>query len=220
MKRITTIIAALAALVCVGSCSSILDSIANVPYFQVRNLYDGQEFRIIRTSACNYEWYGFDKDIVSLEIKGKETWMTVSLPLINNDRPIKTKISAKNPDNAQVEPQTVEFEVRPWKLSVLEAVGDSWREVTPVSLKVGKKYSVSMVCREYGKEEWTSVSAINYTTLENTSLEWTIGNETPLQDIERHETYVTFTVKEPFALMPIVGKLPKKNSEIVLTATK
>lgn len=216
MKRILTIFAAFAAIMSLGSCSAILDTIINNPTFQVRDLYDGQEFRIIRTSTCNYEWFGYDKDIVSLEIKGKEAWMTVTLPQSNSDRPIKTSLSARNPDNLKVDPETVEFEVRPWKLSVLEADGESWKEADPKALEVGKKYSVSMVGRDYGKESWTSVAQINYTTTEFTALEWTI-DETLLENIDKHQTYATFTVKKPLSGLPVVAKLPKKSCEIVLT---
>ncbi|MBQ4284926.1 MAG: hypothetical protein II720_00535 [Bacteroidales bacterium] len=217
MKRIITIIAAVAAIMSLSSCEALLETITSDPMFQVRNLYDGQEFRIIRTGTCNYEWYGYNKDYVSLEIKGKEAWMTVTLPALT-DHAIKTEISAKNLDKPEVTPQTNEFEIRPWKLVVFEADGDSWKEANPEALKVGKKYSLSMVCREYGKEAWTSVSEINYTTLENTSLEWEIAPESRLKDVEKHETYVTFTVKEPFAFEPCMASLPKAAKEIVLTA--
>ena len=215
MKKIITLIAAVASLMSLSSCEALLDTIANDPMFQVRDLYDGQEFRLIRTSTCTYEWYGWNKDYVSLEVKGKEAWITVSLN--GNDQPVKTSISAKNPDKADVEPRTEEFEIRPWKLAIFKAVGDKWEEVSTGQLEVGQKYSASMVCREYGVADWKSVASIPYTTLETAKLEWTI-DETNLKDVDKHETYTTFVVNKAFESLAISAKLNETSRRISVSA--
>lgn len=148
MKKILTFLVAASAAFMFTGCKSLLDTFANSPIFGIPEvMYDGQEYKIIKMSACKYSWQ-VNSDAISIAVdKDQKAIATAKLKV--DKKSVKVTITATNPDKATEAPVKKEVTVQPWELRIFDKYKDG-KEVAANELKANSTYYIKMF--SVGKE--------------------------------------------------------------------
>ncbi len=144
MKTVTRLIVPLLlTALSLSGCAAVLDSLVNEPLFSAGDeWYDGQTYQIVKLSACTYE-FEEDSEYVTLaeNSKGK---MIATLKMWDDifglGQESSVRITARNADDPEVEPYTVEVRLKPWRLAVYDKDNNIVDKMT-----AGQDYSIVMV---------------------------------------------------------------------------
>ena len=173
--------AALAAMIGLVSCEEVLDSVITEPTFSVfSTIYDGQTCKLVKISACTYAWEtdSPSEAVVAETGKKKRAWLTVNLS--DKTRCKSIAITARNANDATVEPFTVSTMVHPWKLVIFKKDGDKWTECgTSYDFKGtgGVSIEVRMVALQTNGS-WKEVDKIPYEGSDGQELNWEVASST------------------------------------------
>ena len=144
MKTVTRLIVPLLlTALSMSGCAAVLDSLVNEPLFSAgEEWYDGQTYQIVKLSACTYE-FEEDSEYVTLK-ENSEGKMIATLKMWDDifslGQESSVRITARNADDPEVEPYTVEVRLKPWRLAVYDKDNNIVDKMT-----AGQDYSIVMV---------------------------------------------------------------------------
>lgn len=144
MKKILTFFIAAAAAIMFTGCKSLIETLTTSPVFGVPEvMYDGQEYKIFRLSACKYKWET-SSDAITIAVK--ENQDAIAKAKLSGNEPVKVTITATNPDKATEPPVKHDVNVQPWVLKIFDKEKDGRvMDVKNHHLTKGAKYYVRMV---------------------------------------------------------------------------
>ena len=209
MKKAIFFLCVAAAAVAMVSCKELADQLVNVPNFEVSEaVYSGQTQQIHKLSLCKFEFSAEDyTQWVAIEPENSDGkvfatyWIHVATSAC---KPVV--ITAKNAEDASVEPVSKTVKIHPWLLCFSKKNGDNWERMEGLDNVFGAgagTYRIQMVAlkdkgnildskdlydvdsfirsfnpREEGKLNWSYESGVNIVKEGNTYLEFTLnGNE-------------------------------------------
>lgn len=139
MKKILTFFIAAAAAIMFTGCKSLIETLTTSPVFGVPEvMYDGQEYKIFRLSACKYKWET-SSDAITIAVK--ENQDAIAKAKLSGNEPVKVTITATNPDKATEPPVKHDVNVQPWELRVFDKEKDG-KEVSANNLKINTTYYI------------------------------------------------------------------------------
>jgi len=132
-----------AAAILLSGCEAMLNSLVNEPLFSAGDeWYDGQTYQIVKISACSYE-FEEDSEYVTLK-ENSEGKMIATLKMWDDifglGQESSVRITARNADDPEVEPYTVEVRLKPWRLAIYDKDNNIVDKMT-----AGQEYSIVMV---------------------------------------------------------------------------
>ena len=150
MRKLFIIAALSLAAASLNSCgflSSMATSIATTPSFTCNGdgsddcIYDGQSFQLAKLGTCNYSWSVSDPKQLLLSVSGNDA--TVTGNLTNHAVSASSKITARNADDATIEPVEKTIYIRAWEIKVYDAAGNLVSD--PTKLTRSNNYILKMV---------------------------------------------------------------------------
>jgi len=146
MKKSIILAAAALLLASATGCEELANSIATTPAFTIPEVtYAGQVYQITRSGTCNYAWSMDDAEckIVSSS-EDKKAYFHASLGSSTKVRNVT--VTARNADDASIDPCTVKTAVTPWTIvPYVYDGGENATAASPGALKAGTKYIFKMV---------------------------------------------------------------------------
>ena len=144
MKTITRLfVPLLLAAIPLSGCEAVLNSLVNEPLFSAgEEWYDGQTYQLVKLSACTYE-FEEDSEYVTLK-ENSEGKMIATLKMWDDifglGQESSVTITARNADDPEVEPYTVEVRLKPWRLAIYDKDNNIVDKMT-----AGEEYTITMV---------------------------------------------------------------------------
>lgn len=201
MKKVLFFLAVAATVASMSSCNEIANQLVNVPNFQMaEDVYSGQSQQLHKLSLCKFSFSaeGYT-DWVTIEPENEDGKVFASFWIHTSTAACKpVVITAKNAEDADVDPVNVTTTIHPWKLYVLKKNSSGNYEIANPSDPeqffgaTAGDYRIQMYAMEKDNHSWKEVSSFIYSfnPASHGNLHWTVDPN--LYSYTMGETYLDF----------------------------